>query len=498
VSAERGSSSPAGRLPGWLSQVRLTPNLAGVGLLCLLSATAYAVLGLVNLRNFRASTFDLVIFDQAIRGYAHFGPPASPARGAFLGQGPDFLQLADHFSPILALLAPLYWIHDSPSTLIVAQSVLFALAIPPIWIYTRRKLGTAPAYLVAVAYVTSTAIAQAAGFDFHEVAFVPVLTAVMIERFDAGKPIAGSLAGFGLLLVKEDLGLLIIGFGCYLLVTRRFRYGAGFVLGGIAAIALTRGVLIPAAGGDPATFWAYNHLGRNVPEVLHTFVTEPGRVLTTMFTPQEKVDTMVDMVLPLAFLCLLSPLILPALPMVLERMLSDRPYWWSDDFQYNAFVVVILICAAVDAVARIQRWWNRRRESPRGWQPFALAWAAVACALSLYQVPDNSLGKLVEPSYYRRGPEVTAAAEAAAMIPSGVVVDAYNTVGPALTGRTTVLLWEPKFHDVPWVIANTEKIHYPWNSVEEQRQRVPELVARGYRIVFQKEGFVVLHRPDGS
>ncbi|GAB3424641.1 DUF2079 domain-containing protein [Flindersiella endophytica] len=478
--------------------IRITPNRIGVGLITLVSAVAYSLLGLVNLRNFRASTFDLVIFDQAVRGYAHFGAPTTPARGAFLGQGPDFLQLADHFSPILAVLAPLYWIHDSPSTLIVAQSVLFALAIPPLWIYTQRKLGTAPAYLVVIMYATSAAVAQAAGFDFHEVAFVPVLTAVLVERFDAGKPLAGSLAGFGLLLVKEDLGLLIIGFGCYLLLTRRFRYGVGFVLGGIVAIGVTRGVLIPAFGGDPATFWAYNHLGRNVPEVLHTMVTDPGRVLSNLVTPQEKLDTMLGMVKPLLFLCLLSPLILPALPMILERMLSDRPYWWAADFQYDAFVIVILICAAVDAVARIQRWWDRRREPRRALRPIAFGWAAIVCVISLFLVKDNYLGKLFSPDFYRGGPEVAAAREAADHVPDGVTVDAYNTVGPALTGRTTVLLWEPKFHDVPWVVANTERIHYPWNSVEDQAKRVPELVAMGYRIVYENEGFVVLHRPTGQ
>ena len=102
------------------------------------------------------------------------------------GQGAHFLLLADHWSPVLALLAPLYWIHDSPATLLVAQGVLFALAIPPLWAYTRRQLGAGAAYFVCVAYALSLPVMEAVIFDFHEVAFVPVLTAVMVERFDAG------------------------------------------------------------------------------------------------------------------------------------------------------------------------------------------------------------------------------------------------------------------------------------------------------------------------
>jgi uncharacterized membrane protein len=504
-------------------------HLVGIGVVSALAATAYAVLGLVNLANFRATTFDLVIFDQTVRGYAGFGPPTTPAVGAFHGQGLDFLQLADHFSPILAVLAPLYWVHAAPATLIVAQSVLFALAIPPLWVFTRRKLGAPVAYLVAVAYATSAAIAQAAGFDFHEVAFVPLLTAVMVERFDRGRVLHGTLAAAALLLVKEDMGLLVAGFGCYLLVTRRWRTGAAFVLGGLLAVVVIRGLLVPAAGGDPATFWAYNHLGSDVPGVLHTMVTDPGLVLRTLVSPEMKVDTMLGLVWPLAFACLLSPLVLPAVPLVLERMLSDRPFWWTDTFQYDAFVIVVLLCAAVDGVARVQRWVTRRRtadevsESRTGSgttepgasasgatepgtaasgastsRPLALVWAAGICGISLALVPQHYLGRLLEPSYYRADPSAAAAAEAAETVPSGVVVDVVNNVGPALTDRATVLLWEPRDHDAPWVVADTQRLAYPFPSLEDQQAKVPQLLDAGYRVVYERDGYVVLHRPSGE
>jgi len=475
----------------------------GVAAVTALAGLAYALLGLVQLRNNRATIFDLVIFDQTIRNYAEFRPPMSPALGAFHGTSLDYLQLAEHFSPILATLTPLYWIHDGPASLILAQSALFSLAIPPIWRFARRKLGTVPAYLVVASYATSTAIAQAAVFDFHEVAFVPVLTAVMIERFDAGKPFIGSLAAAGLLLVKEDMGLLVAGFGCFLLATRRFRPGIGFVVGGLGMIALTRGVFIPAAGGDPATFWAYNYLGRNVPEVLSTAVTNPGLVLHSLVNPPVKVATMLGLVAPVAFACLLSPLVLPAVPLILERMLSDRPFWWTNDFQYDAFVIVVVISAAVDGIARIQRWMDRRHRghppaSVSRSTPLGLAWAALVCGISLALVPQNALGRLLQPAFYRADFDAVAAAEAAATIPSGVVVESVNNMGPALTRRATVVLWQPQSYRAAWVLANTERLAYPFASVDQQREKVAELVDSGYEIVYERDGYVVLHRPDGT
>ena len=148
----------------------------------------YCLDSLILFRRFLASTFDLVIFDQGIRGYAHFRPPVSIARGVSDGQNAHFLLLADHWSPILALLAPLYWIHGSPATLLVAQGVLFALAIPLLWAYTAPA-GAGAAYLVSVAYALSLPVMAAVVFDFHEVAFVPVLTAIMVEkRFGSDPP----------------------------------------------------------------------------------------------------------------------------------------------------------------------------------------------------------------------------------------------------------------------------------------------------------------------
>ena len=118
-------------------------------------------------------------------------------------------------------MLPLYWIYNGPQTLLVAQAVLLALAIPPLWVFTRRAFGggrkaTAAAYLVSVAYGLSWPIAAVAAYDFHEVAFAPVLTAVALERFQAGRIRTALVALALLLLVKEDMGLLVAGIGCLL------------------------------------------------------------------------------------------------------------------------------------------------------------------------------------------------------------------------------------------------------------------------------------------
>src|SRR5437764_891311 len=378
-----GTAAGPGRLRAFWRRVPVK-----VGVLTAAAALLYCLDSLNLLRRFLASTFDLVIFDQGIRGYAHLGAPVSVARGISDGQGAHFLLLADHWSPMLALLAPLYWIHDSPATLLVAQRVLFALAIPPLWAYTRRQLGPGAAYFVGVAYALSLPVMEAVIFDFHEVAFVPVLTAVMVERFDkclprgddppqtppapggAPRPTRppwpplGILAAVALLLVKEDMGLLVAGFGGYLLLTRRRWTGLAFVVGGVAATWVATHLLIPAFGGA-----------------------------------------------------------------------------------------------------------------------------------ALVYVPSSPFGSLLKPGFYNTNARMRAAAAAVAHVPAGVEVEASNNIGPALSGRDTVLLLDGTPRWAPWVVGDTLGLDFPFCTPSQQAEEVAYLRAHGYALVFADHGYVVLHRP---
>jgi uncharacterized membrane protein len=484
-----------------------------VGTLTAAAAFVYCLDSLILFRRFLASTFDLVIFDQGIRGYAHFAAPVSIARGVSDGEGAHFLLLADHWSPVLALLAPLYWIHDSPSTLLVAQGVLFALAIPPLWAYTRRQLGPGAAYFVCVAYALSLPVMEAVIFDFHEVGFVPVLTAVMVERFDAGRRWHGVLAAVALLLVKEDMGLLVAGFGCYLLLTRRRWTGLAFLVGGLAATWAATQLLIPTFGGSATFYWAYDQFGSTLGSALLNVITHPLHALRVFVTPWVKARTMIGLLAMFGFLPLASPMVVAVLPLLAERMLaSGYPLWWQAKFQYDAFVVMMLCCAAVDGAARLQKRWPARwdswltypwsrpawlRRGGAAWRP-ATIWAAAICAAALVYVPSSPFGSLLHPGFYGVNARMRAAAAAIAHVPAGVEVEASNNLGPRLSGRDTVLLLDGTPRWAPWVVGDTLGLDFPFCTPSQQAQEVAYLQAHGYSQVFADDGYVVLYRPADS
>jgi uncharacterized membrane protein len=521
--ASMAGTAPAGRGGAERASGHRAHQVA-VWALVALTAIGYCVFAVERYAAFRDSSYDLVIFDQAVRSYAHFQPGIAIIKGLHNGFGPHFSVLGDHWSPILASLAPLYWIHSGPQTLLFAQAVLFALAIPPLWLFTRRAFGggrtaVVAAYLVSVAYLLSWPIAAALNFNFHEVAFAPVLTAVALERLQAGRLRTALIALAALLLVKEDMGLLVAGIGLYLavarprVVPRQLLAGAALIVAGVADTVLATYVLIPAFGGRSGYYWAYTALGRGVPQALGHLVTHPVSSLELLVTPQMKLVTLLWLFGAFCFLPLLSPITLAVIPLLLERMLgSVFPEWWSTMFQYNAFLVVVLVCAAVDGAARLDRWVAAGRAGPaaeagapdaagegparRSAGSVALGCAVAMSIVAVCLVPMFAFGAALHPSFYHRDAQMKAAAAADAHVPDGVTVEAVNHLGPALSARATVLLWDGDGASPlrpPWVVADIARPAFTFSGLEQQRERVELLERTGYRVVFQRKGYVVLH-----
>jgi hypothetical protein len=421
------------------------------------------------------------------------------------------------------------------------------------------RKATVAAYLVSVAYALSWPIASALAFDFHEVAFAPVLIAVALERLQAGRLRTALIALAALLLVKEDMGLLVAGIGIYLavarprVVRRQLLVACILIVGGILDTVIATYVLIPAFGGRSDYYWAYTALGMNGHQAIVHLIIDPLGSLKLMITPRVKLITMLWLFGAFCFLPLRSPIALATIPLLVERMMANLfGNWWVTSFQYNAYLVIILACAAVDGAARLDRsslLWRyfapgRAKQAagepaqpaaaaaraaaeeeatvagpaspqstadnhgagPAG-QPLAtrgtagtltLTCAGAMCAVAVFLVPRFGFGPALHPAFYHRTPAERAAAAAAAAVPGGVVVAAAGFVGPALSARDTVLLWDgdggtPPL-GAPWVVANVRSLQFTFHNVAEQKQRVALLERNGYRVVFRRRGYLVLHR----
>ena len=69
---------------------------------------------------------------------------------------------------------PLFWLVPAAETLIVAQAILLAASVVPVFLFARDRLPYGPALSLSAAYGLFWGLQQTAIFDVHEMAFAPL------------------------------------------------------------------------------------------------------------------------------------------------------------------------------------------------------------------------------------------------------------------------------------------------------------------------------------
>src|SRR5205814_145594 len=118
--------------------------------------------------------------------------------------------LGDHFHPLIAVWAPLYWIWDDPRALLLLQAALFAASVVPVVRLAERRIGGRRALVVGLVYGLSWQLQQAVQFDVHEIALAVPLIAVVIDAIDRRSWRIVVLCCVLLLGVREDMGAFVV------------------------------------------------------------------------------------------------------------------------------------------------------------------------------------------------------------------------------------------------------------------------------------------------
>jgi uncharacterized membrane protein len=461
--------------------------LLGVGIAAY--AAGFGALSVLRHEAFFTGRFDLGNMVQAVWSTAH----GHPLRMTDL-DGDQISRLGAHVDPVLVLFAPLWWIWPSPNMLLVVQAVAVGLGALPVFWLARKHLGTGRAGLgFALAYLLYPATGWLTLNEFHPVALATPLLCFAWWYLDEHRLVPFAFCAVAAGACKEEIGLVIAGLGIwYALARGRWLAGAVIVAAGTLWSAVAIGVVIPHfnAGASSDFYGRYSEVGGSAGGILETAVTHPGRIVEAAFAHRD-LHYLLQLLTPLAGLCLLAPLVLlAALPELAINLLSATPTQTSIHHHYTAGIIAPLIVGAIFGVKRIGRW------------AVPLAVIVVLAAL----VGNYRLGPIPGWRHVPYGQDFQATAarvtdhdavaeRALRLVPGDAVVAATNSLGAHLSARRRFLSF-PFFEDAAWIAADETQPGYadryaplPTALQLAWLRRNPD-----WSLVFEEDGVLVFRR----
>ena len=260
-----------------------------------------------------------------------------------------------HVDPILALLAPIYWVYPHPMAIVLVQQILILSAIFPLFWFVSKKVDSLTAYFVSATYLLYPAV----GFTlvwtgFHGISFVAPLLIWLVWFLDKynflqnqnrSKHVIYWLLIILMLMGKEEIGA-ILALGSIFLYFKNKKLAIWTFLISILWFAISFFVIIPAysdlrdesvqnfvektsvndvnsesVSGGNFFLNRYDYLGDSYSEMIATFFTKPRVVFEVAFE-KEKLNSLNNLIGPLGYITAIIPVWLISLPDLAIALLS--------------------------------------------------------------------------------------------------------------------------------------------------------------------------------
>ncbi len=322
----------------------------------------YTVSSFLRYDNFFTGRFDLGNMDQAVWNTIHgrIFEITNP-------NGTEIIsRLAFHADFILVLLSPFYLIWSNPKMLLIIQTLVLSFGAVFIFLIGSNILKDKKISLAfSLAYLINPSVGYANLYDFHPVTlattFLLACFYFILKKDYKLFLLFAILAG----LTKEHVWAIIALLGLFVVFT--FIKEQGFKIKTVSkevvicllvflfSISIFYYLIwhaIPAqTGGNHFALSYYSDFGNSASEVTKNILLNPLKILFLIFSP-EKLNYLSDILSPVGFLPLLSPLILLiSIPDLLVNLLSNNSQLHQIYYQYTSTTTPFLFIAAIYSIS---------------------------------------------------------------------------------------------------------------------------------------------------
>ena len=444
----------------------------------------YVALAVLRHRSYHSFGFDLGVFDQELWTAAQGHPFESTMS---LGQATPHSMFGDHFSPALGLLVPFYFAYPHPETLLVIQTFALALGAWPVYLLAKLRLPDGYPLLWVAVYLLFIPVAYINLYDFHEITLAVAPLGFALYFLESGKRGWFLLFLLFTFLVKEEMGLIGVGFGSYALLGKHDRkLGLGVIAGSLAIFAVTLGFVIPYFAGAHEYAYVrlrYAQVGGSPLGILRTLFTDPLRIVHALLQAKKGyfVIGIFGPVLGLSAIAGWAALL--PLPTLGYLLLSNYEPQYSFTAQDCAPLIPLVIGTAILALAGLPKPAQRPVGAAVLVSSLAFSWA----------FGDMPFSRKFDPALFQTQARYAEFTPYVGQIPSDARVSAEDGFASHLSERTHIYDWVYEgAQDAQWIVLDYAGVNYNMHVFDADVARVESL---GYERVASGYGLALFRKP---
>lgn len=344
-------------------------------------------------------------------------------------------RLTSHADFILILLAPLYWLWESPKMLLFTQSLVLGAGALFVFFITNHIIGNKSfAILFSVAYLLNPSLQRSNLYDFHAVTFATTFLLgsfyFLVKRKYGITTLFLFLAG----ITKEQVWIIVALFGLYMtLLHRKIRLGITIFVVGLSIFYALVWHIIPAfRGKEHFALEYYNAFGSSPSEIVVGVMRSPLKTLSVL-VEQGRPYYLLQLFLPMGFLSLLQPqTLIFALPDFIINLLSNNTQLHQIYFHYTATITPFLFISAIYGMKKLHLLFPKL-------QRFALCYLLFAICYGAYAFGPLPLARSANIDMFtKKVPHRSEITRALSKIPQDVSVAATNNIGAHLSHREKI------------------------------------------------------------
>jgi uncharacterized membrane protein len=453
-------------LAGEKAHVPATPRRETIWL-CIIIVIYFIFFAAISVRQYANFSFfnakDFAIYNQTFYNSLH---------GRFFENSAYGNHFAEHNSPFLFLLLPLYYCFPHPMALLILKILMLSLSAIPFYLIVRLKVGRSAAFPLTLAYLFYPFLVSQNFTPPHEITFAPLLILFTYYCYMRGKFIPYLVFLLLSLTIKEHIALISIAFGLLAVWEKRsvrwvllpLALGAAWAIASFFVIAHFRG-LFPS---HPQGAWLMENIRMRLTKHPACPLTRACSLLAGSNIAHWYVLRYASLLItPLGIIMpFLSNAIILALPELALNFLSDRPGMFIIPYHYNILAACFLLIAAAGGIKKIAR-----NDVAAALCSIFIAALVVVHAYSWVWL----IGKGKDGSYIR------AIHEAISLLPPDAFVTASRNVAVHISARSRYNLVEDNRFGTYILIDQ---------SFKEHRPQIPP----DYRTIFSKNSILLLKK----